>query len=241
MFPTNFEAHNDILFGPQPGKDMSPSTHALPIEYRASSSEMIGHYLNLPRHRSTLDARLFPQNGTPDSNDDWADYSAAGSHDYFEQEQYPYDFCGPAAHDYQDNECRWEPHGGSKDPPTWGVPLRSPSVSRSGREKVLHSQSAIQPLGAMQSFPTFNDTRTWPQVFKSAGTSAKRQTLACLFFRERKIGCIRPPEDAPNQTCNQCVRRKRVCEYPKECRRGHHRRRGSAKSNTPGFPNAPVP
>ncbi|KAJ6592611.1 hypothetical protein B0H19DRAFT_851825, partial [Mycena capillaripes] len=52
----------------------------------------------------------------------------------------------------------------------------------------------------------------------------KKPTLACLFCRERKIGCIRPAEDNPDQTCNQCVRRKRICEYPKESRRGHHRR-----------------
>ncbi|KAJ7710417.1 hypothetical protein B0H17DRAFT_836472, partial [Mycena rosella] len=55
-------------------------------------------------------------------------------------------------------------------------------------------------------------------------TSAKKQMMACLFCRERKIGCCRPPEDAPDQTCNQCARRKRKCEYPTESRRGQHTR-----------------
>ncbi|KAJ7214483.1 hypothetical protein GGX14DRAFT_444047, partial [Mycena pura] len=49
--------------------------------------------------------------------------------------------------------------------------------------------------------------------------------MACLFCRTRKIGCIRPPEDAPDQSCNQCARRKRtLCRYPTESRRGHHAR-----------------
>ncbi|KAK7035099.1 hypothetical protein R3P38DRAFT_2419123, partial [Favolaschia claudopus] len=50
----------------------------------------------------------------------------------------------------------------------------------------------------------------------------KKQLLACLFCRERKIGCTRPPEDVPDQTCNQCARRKRTCVYPTKSRRGQH-------------------
>ncbi|KAF8189534.1 hypothetical protein K438DRAFT_1471913, partial [Mycena galopus ATCC 62051] len=58
----------------------------------------------------------------------------------------------------------------------------------------------------------------------------KKQMLACLFCRERKIGCSRPPADDPDQTCNQCARRKRKCEYPTESRRGQHtRNRQSSK------------
>ncbi|KAJ7121658.1 hypothetical protein C8R44DRAFT_920196 [Mycena epipterygia] len=52
----------------------------------------------------------------------------------------------------------------------------------------------------------------------------KKQMMACLFCRERKIGCTRPAATEPDQTCNQCERRKRKCEYPKESRRGQHTR-----------------
>ncbi|KAJ7205763.1 hypothetical protein GGX14DRAFT_298897, partial [Mycena pura] len=54
---------------------------------------------------------------------------------------------------------------------------------------------------------------------------SKKQVMACLFCRARKIGCVRPSEDAPDQTCNQCSRRKRTgCRYPTQSRRGHHAR-----------------
>ncbi|KAJ6485476.1 hypothetical protein C8R47DRAFT_540249 [Mycena vitilis] len=54
---------------------------------------------------------------------------------------------------------------------------------------------------------------------------SKRQALACLFCRERKIACGRPSGNHdPNQTCNQCIRRGRDCVYPTESRRGQHSR-----------------
>ncbi|KAJ7325948.1 hypothetical protein DFH08DRAFT_968585 [Mycena albidolilacea] len=53
---------------------------------------------------------------------------------------------------------------------------------------------------------------------------SKRQELACLFCRERKIACGRPPKKSGEQTCNQCVRRNRECVYPTESRRGQHSR-----------------
>ncbi|KAJ7814458.1 hypothetical protein B0H13DRAFT_1664782 [Mycena leptocephala] len=52
--------------------------------------------------------------------------------------------------------------------------------------------------------------------------SGKKQSMACIFCRGRKIGCLRPPEDEPDQTCKQCARRERGCEYPTESRRGQH-------------------
>ncbi|KAJ7697177.1 hypothetical protein B0H17DRAFT_928516 [Mycena rosella] len=67
-------------------------------------------------------------------------------------------------------------------------------------------------------------------------TAAKKQTLACHFCRDRKIGCTRPDPDDPDQTCNQCARRNRRCEYPTTSRRGQHaRRRTSKKYNVPTF------
>ncbi|KAJ7059569.1 hypothetical protein C8F01DRAFT_1144990 [Mycena amicta] len=81
------------------------------------------------------------------------------------------------------------------------------------------------------------DPQHWPQTFrnsdsKKAVAPAKKQVMACLFCRERKIGCIRPSEDEPDQTCNQCVRRKRICKYPTESRRGQHAR-GRMSVNSP--------
>ncbi|KAJ7749412.1 hypothetical protein B0H16DRAFT_1551405 [Mycena metata] len=53
---------------------------------------------------------------------------------------------------------------------------------------------------------------------------SKRQKLACLFCRSRKIACSGPPDDSSDTKCNQCTRRGRSCEYPKESRRGQHSR-----------------
>ncbi|THH27103.1 hypothetical protein EUX98_g7091 [Antrodiella citrinella] len=50
----------------------------------------------------------------------------------------------------------------------------------------------------------------------------KKPILACLFCRERKIACGQP---LPGSTkCNQCARRGLDCEFPKESRRGQHKR-----------------
>ncbi|KIK04933.1 hypothetical protein K443DRAFT_92166 [Laccaria amethystina LaAM-08-1] len=62
-----------------------------------------------------------------------------------------------------------------------------------------------------------------PHTPKKAGAQ-KRLSLACLFCRERKIACGRPSEEEPDQTCAQCLRRDLTCEYPKESRRGQHKR-----------------
>ncbi|KAI8996638.1 hypothetical protein BD414DRAFT_455584, partial [Trametes punicea] len=51
----------------------------------------------------------------------------------------------------------------------------------------------------------------------------KKPIMACLFCRERKIACGPPPPGGPKR-CNQCTRRDLVCEYPKESRRGQHKR-----------------
>ncbi|KAI0666106.1 hypothetical protein C8Q78DRAFT_995083 [Trametes maxima] len=51
----------------------------------------------------------------------------------------------------------------------------------------------------------------------------KEPVMACLFCRERKIACGPPAPGGPRR-CNQCTRRDLVCEYPKESRRGQHKR-----------------
>ncbi|KAI0733335.1 hypothetical protein C8Q72DRAFT_747527, partial [Fomitopsis betulina] len=52
----------------------------------------------------------------------------------------------------------------------------------------------------------------------------KKPIMACLFCRERKIACGPPDPTSPEQRCNQCARRDLLCEYPKESRRGMHKR-----------------
>ncbi|KAJ7832943.1 hypothetical protein B0H14DRAFT_3463087 [Mycena olivaceomarginata] len=101
-------------------------------------------------------------------------------------------------------------------------PERIPASLRAAEE-----QARVQAPRHSRNYSVFNN---------EISPAPKRPTLACLFCRERKIGCMRPSKDNPDQSCNQCVRRKRVCEYPTECRRGQHvRRRRSTKSNTPAL------
>ena len=80
----------------------------------------------------------------------------------------------------------------------------------------------------------------------AAGKEGKKKPImACLFCRERKIACGPPAPGSPNPRCkyvfgssfhsfvvfhdlivypSQCVRRGLECEYPKESRRGQHKR-----------------
>ncbi|KAG9312890.1 hypothetical protein JVU11DRAFT_6323 [Chiua virens] len=80
---------------------------------------------------------------------------------------------------------------------------------------------------------------TWPipddQVMKATKKPGeqKKQALACLFCRERKIACGRPSPHSPDQTCNQCARRRIKCEYPTESRRGQHKRRRKPTESEP--------
>ncbi|KAJ7887287.1 hypothetical protein B0H14DRAFT_3725073 [Mycena olivaceomarginata] len=88
------------------------------------------------------------------------------------------------------------------------------------------SLSAV--FNAFGHHPPAGARRRVPQMFKLAPgrkrLAGKKQPMACLFCRERKIGCQRPAETDPDQTCNQCARRERRCEYPTESRRGQHNR-----------------
>ncbi|KAF9494253.1 hypothetical protein BDN71DRAFT_1449149 [Pleurotus eryngii] len=63
-----------------------------------------------------------------------------------------------------------------------------------------------------------------PKLSTIKKNAEKKQIMACLFCRERKIACGRPPEGSEDPTCNQCARRSHKCEYPTESRRGLHRR-----------------
>ncbi|KAH9922158.1 hypothetical protein B0H21DRAFT_701552 [Amylocystis lapponica] len=67
-------------------------------------------------------------------------------------------------------------------------------------------------------------------IFKLTAANAvkepakKKPVMACLFCRERKIACGPPVPGHADQRCNQCARRELKCEYPKESRRGQHKR-----------------
>ncbi|KAI0688602.1 hypothetical protein BC835DRAFT_1211981, partial [Cytidiella melzeri] len=52
----------------------------------------------------------------------------------------------------------------------------------------------------------------------------KKPIMACLFCRERKIACGHPSPTDEDRRCNQCRRRDLDCVFPKECRRGQHKR-----------------
>ncbi|KAJ6517376.1 hypothetical protein C8R47DRAFT_1087121 [Mycena vitilis] len=123
-----------------------------------------------------------------------------------------------------------------RPPSHWGYPQSAlpgalPSISQNSRHTSARPPSppdahVMNEFNATQ-FPVAEDVRRWPQMFKINQVKkggAKKQMMACLFCRERKIGCTRPAEHEPDQTCNQCARRKRECVYPTESRRGQHTR-----------------
>ncbi|KAI9461449.1 hypothetical protein HD554DRAFT_2291475 [Boletus coccyginus] len=97
--------------------------------------------------------------------------------------------------------------------------MSSKRIRRSS-EELVRQDSAIRSLPTTWSIP---DDQVM-KVAKKPGEQ-KKQALACLFCRERKIACGRPPAHSPDQTCNQCSRRRMKCEYPTESRRGQHKRR----------------
>jgi len=100
------------------------------------------------------------------------------------------------------------------------------AVPKHMNNKRVHrsSEGLVRQESAILSMST-----TWPDDQVMKGTKKpgeqKKQALACLFCRERKIACGRPPAHSPDQTCNQCARRRIKCEYPTESRRGQHKRR----------------
>lgn len=75
-----------------------------------------------------------------------------------------------------------------------------------------------------------NEDRPGQAIFKLNTPGApkeppkKKPIMACLFCRERKIACGPPVPGSCERRCNQCARRGLVCEYPKESRRGQHKR-----------------
>lgn len=118
--------------------------------------------------------------------------------------------------------------------------LRQDDTSTTSRhfsnKRFHHSVDGLARQGAgTRTLPTTDGT--WPNPddppSKSTkkGGEQKKQALACLFCRERKIACGRPSAHSQDQTCNQCARRRIKCEYPTESRRGQHKRRRKTLDN----------
>ncbi|KAJ7088499.1 hypothetical protein B0H15DRAFT_292091 [Mycena belliarum] len=90
--------------------------------------------------------------------------------------------------------------------------------------------------------PTIAEMAGWPHEFPNCQRRLiKKQALACLFCRERKIGCCRPDSSEPPQACKQCLRRKIECEYPTESRRGTHPRTRNSKKSASADVEAGLP
>ncbi|KAG8220857.1 hypothetical protein J3R82DRAFT_2351 [Butyriboletus roseoflavus] len=110
-------------------------------------------------------------------------------------------------------------------------------VPKSMSNKRVHrsTEELVRQESTILSMPTTTWSIPDDQVMKEAKKPGeqKKQALACLFCRERKIACGRPPAHNPDQTCNQCARRRIKCEYPTESRRGQHKRRRKPMEGEP--------
>ncbi|KAJ7863324.1 hypothetical protein B0H14DRAFT_3862896 [Mycena olivaceomarginata] len=217
------------LYEPWPARDRDHSTHSHPQNQASESSTDIWGTSSMSSHsKDSFDvygSQSFQHGKTPRPR------SRPTPMYYLPPYSQDTQSTLPASHKSQN------PATPSPPPTSWaGAHPRLPPSSR-GAGQSTGSPSQPQLFGSMGCFPIMSELRHWPQVFNNEISPApKRPTLACLFCRERKIGCMRPSKDNPDQSCNQCVRRKRVCEYPTECRRGQHvRRRRSTKSNTPAL------
>jgi len=119
--------------------------------------------------------------------------------------------------------------------------VSSPTAQFSAPQNLEHecSEDLSSPDGSLEQSQSPSSPTGFPgssqSVLKLATTKKvtveKKQPLACLFCRERKIACGRPDPDNEDQTCNQCARRHIHCEYPKESRRGQHKRTRRKKTH----------
>ncbi|KAK7059387.1 hypothetical protein R3P38DRAFT_2758834 [Favolaschia claudopus] len=87
----------------------------------------------------------------------------------------------------------------------WNASKLGPGRPSSSSAFYEHTSGQLPASQGHHQWPN-HDTRT---------DGVKKQLLACLFCRERKIGCTRPPEDVPDQTCNVLVASVLVYTQPK--------------------------
>ncbi|KAI9455789.1 hypothetical protein BJY52DRAFT_1224506 [Lactarius psammicola] len=111
-----------------------------------------------------------------------------------------------------------------------------PALPGSGKED--HS-AASSPLSSLSSRPSSStgapaaSTNDSSSALESAFTlpllgrkrPVLRAKLACLFCRRRKIQCRPLLGDRQDNTCQQCAKRCRQCEYPEMTWRGRGRKR----------------
>ncbi|KAH9030243.1 hypothetical protein EDB83DRAFT_2420671 [Lactarius deliciosus] len=111
-----------------------------------------------------------------------------------------------------------------------------PALPGSGKED--HS-AASSPLSSLSSRPSSStgapesSTNDSKSALESAFTlpllgrkrPVLRAKLACLFCRRRKIQCRPLLSDRQDNSCQQCAKRGRQCEYPEVTWRGRSRKR----------------
>ncbi|KAJ7856178.1 hypothetical protein B0H13DRAFT_2576964 [Mycena leptocephala] len=120
----------------------------------------------------------------------------------------------------------------------WGGDLHTTQLSEYCPSDYGHPD----PIHAQRDFQLSDNWNSLHPTFKTTQPRKKdKQLMACLSCRERKIGCVRPEKNSPDQTCKQCARRERKCEYPTASRRGQHTKtRFRSKKNEPAEPAAPA-
>ncbi|KAH9011417.1 hypothetical protein EDB83DRAFT_2322200 [Lactarius deliciosus] len=118
--------------------------------------------------------------------------------------------------------------------------LRKLQPALPGFGKGDHS-AASSPLSSLSSHPSssagvlessINDSKsalesafTLPMLRRTGRRPVLRAKLACLFCRQRKIQCRPLVGDRQDNTCRQCAKRCRQCEYPVMTWRGRGRKR----------------
>ncbi|KAJ7739476.1 hypothetical protein DFH07DRAFT_983697 [Mycena maculata] len=92
-----------------------------------------------------------------------------------------------------------------QSPQTWGTIASPyvPSIARDRGSGLPHdpSQAELELFGRVHSrYPTIMDMSRLPQFMPQR--TPKRPTGACAFCRLRKVGCVRPDPEAPDQRCS---------------------------------------
>ncbi|KAL0060584.1 hypothetical protein AAF712_012642 [Marasmius tenuissimus] len=107
---------------------------------------------------------------------------------------------------------------------------QSQSESLPGTLIPLHHQSpSTTDILRFESGPTMTSPSRTTQQQEALSSIRhnplyrKKVLLACYFCRRRKMACT--PSENGDSSCAQCLKKDVECEYPKESRRGQHRRK----------------
>ena len=89
-------------------------------------------------------------------------------------------------------------------PNTWDT-HPGPALPRIPTNDPAPAPSPAHLFNTFARYPSSNGSRRVPAMFKIPvllkTRPKQKQVMACLFCRARKIGCVRPPDDEPDQTC----------------------------------------